>query len=62
MIWSFLSFLIIIYLVYSLHVIKNQLDDIQRKLGIYEEKYPQLTDEEIEKELIEEIDNGGKSI
>lgn len=49
MIWGIFICLFILYVIYSLHVIKNQLDVITKSLNI--NKKESLSNEEIEREL-----------
>lgn len=53
MLWGILFSLFILYVIYSLHVIKNQLDVITKSLNI--NKKESISNEEIERELEQDV-------
>lgn len=55
MLWDIVLILIILYVIYSLSTIKYQLKLITKHLNIKDEKVQKVSNEEIEKELEDEL-------
>jgi hypothetical protein len=53
----FVQVLIILYVIFSLAVMNHKLNTIMKHFKIDEENQNRVTDEEIEKELEEQMDN-----
>ncbi|QOR64897.1 hypothetical protein IM538_13675 [Cytobacillus suaedae] len=55
MLWDIVIILIILYVIYSLSTIKYQLKLITKHLNVKDEKVQKVSNEEIEKELEDEL-------